>query len=352
MTQGEVSSGERTSSTTRARRRATDRGGRDGESRAWLIGMAAVLAPTIVGLAWLATSGLPWLALVIAVVLAGLTTWIAIPVRRARRRARQVQRWAARHGWFAESPDASTLLGGSEVLHGVVDGVPVTSCTTVYEPDWRRGLDTSRFRHLLMGRLPVRFPTLTMVPTGGPRRAPAGPDEGPAVQVEWSAFNDAWLVRCADAQFAHAFCHPRLMERLMQPDVRGLSVLVVDSDLAVHALGRTDLDSLEARAAVVRDLVELVPGFLVEEHWAPPWPRTQRPVPTAVLRGAMPGESTGWPTVIMTAISLAGVAWFVAGMVRVGAIDVALCTVGVIAVVGAIPLLRSRVVRRMRRDLW
>jgi hypothetical protein len=310
---------------------ATGRGSRDGESPALLISAGLVLALSAAALVCLAVNGLHWFSLALGVLLAGLAAWVAVPVRRSRRRARQVRHWAAEHGWLAEPPRSRMIIGGSEVLHRVVDGVPVTSCTTVYEPDWRRGVDTTRFRHLLMSALPVDFPVLTLVPTGGARRAPAGPDDGPALQVEWSAFNDAWLVQCADARFAHAFCHPRLMERLMRPDVAGLSVLVAGGDVTVHALGRTDLAALEARAAVVGDLVRLVP--------------------TAVLRGAIAGESTGWPTIAMTTIVLVGVGWFVAMMVRSGEVAFALGTVGVVAAVGAIPLLKSLAVRRRRKAL-
>ena len=166
------------------------------------------------------------------------------------------------------------------------------------------------------------------------------------MRFESAHFNAAWRVRCDHPYFAHAFCHPRLMERLLRPDLAGLSVLVAGGEIAVHAPGATALDAVEARAAVVADLVHLVPPHLSAEHSSRA-PAARR-VPTALLRGATPGETTGWPTVVMTAIVLAGVAWFVAMMVRAGEIGFALGTVGVIAAVAAPSVLDSRARRRWR----
>lgn len=317
-----------------------------GESPYLLAALACLLALTTGALVWLAAEGLVGLSVTIGCILAVIAVWIGVPIRRRRRRAREVTRWALDHGWRPDTSQSRSVLGGTEVLHGLVAGIPVTSCTTEYDPDWRRGVDTSRYRHLLMSSLDVDFPVLTMVPTGGTKRPPAGPADGPELLFESADFNAGWRVQCEDPQFAYAFCHPRLMERLLRPDVAGLSVLVAGGEVAVHATGATALDDVEARAAVVTDLVRLVPPHLSVEHrsWAPP----ARRVPTALLRGATPGETTGWPTVVMTTIVLAGVAWFVALMVRVGEIGFALGTVGVVAAFGAIPVLSSRAARRRR----
>lgn len=317
-----------------------------GESPYLLVALGCVLALSSGALVWLATQGLVGLSVTIGCVLAVIAVWIGVPIQRRRRRARELHRWALEHGWRPDTSQSRSVLGGTEVLHGLVDGIPVTSCTTEYDPDWRRGVDTTRYRHLLMSSLDVDFPVLTMVPTGGAKRPPTGPADGPELQFESADFNAGWRVQCADPQFAHAFCHPRLMERLLRPDVAGLSVLVAGGEVAVHAPGATALDDVEARAAVIADLVRLVPPHLTVEHrsWAPP----ARRVPTALLRGATPGETTGWPTVVMTTIVLAGVAWFVALMVRVGEIGFALGTVGVVTAVGAVPVLSSRAARRRR----
>lgn len=317
-----------------------------GESPYLLVALGCLLALTTSALVWLAAQGLVGLSVAIGGVLAMIAVWIGVPIRRRRRRAREINRWALEHRWRPDSSPARSVFGGTEVLRRVVGGIPVTSCTTEYDPDWRRGVDTTRYRHLLMSSLSTDFPLLTMAPTRGAKRPPAGPADGPELQFESAGFNAAWRVECADPRFGHAFCHPRLMERLLQPDVAGLSVLIAGGEVAVHAPEATALDAVEARAAVVADIVRLVPPHLLVEHgsWAPP----ARRVPTALLRGATPGETTGWPTVVMTTIVLAGVTWFVALMVRVGEIGFALGTVGVVAAVAAVPVLSSRAARRRR----
>jgi hypothetical protein len=73
-------------------------------------------------------------------------------------------------------------------------------------------------------------------------------------------------VHCADATFAHAFCHPRVMERLMSPDARGVSLLVEGRDIIVHAPGPTDVDAVESRAELAAELVRLIPPYLVARH--------------------------------------------------------------------------------------
>lgn len=313
-----------------------------------VVGACLLFGAPGAALVWLATQGLGPLAAVMGVILAGLATWVVVPEMRSRRRDQEVTRWASTHGWRRDGRLRGPVIGGSEVLLRAVRGVPITSCATVYESDWRRGLDTTRFRHVVMTSLPAALPVLTITPTGGVRRAPAGPDDGPARPLEWAEFNDSWNVQCEDPQFAHAFCHPRLMERLMAEDASGMSVLVAGPDIAVHAPGRTDLDALDVRVALLADLVELVPRFLVEDH-AAPQPQGRRPAPTIYLRGAVAGEATGWPTIVMTAIMLAAVGWFVVTMARAGAVDVALGTVTVVLLVGAIPFFGGRAARRRRK---
>lgn len=314
-----------------------------------MLGGIFVLCASGIGL--LAAHGFVGLSAVVGTILAVLAAWILVPLVRRRRRTRAVHLWAREHGWHVVSVRAQTLRGETEVLRGVVDGLSVTSCTTAYAPDWRRGLDTTGFRHVLVSNVEANFPTLTIDPTRGVRRPPAGPDEGTDLRFESAVFDASWRVQCADARFAHDFCHPRVMERLMRPDVAGMSLLVTGGTIAVHAPGATILDAVESRAAVLADLVRLVPPYLVVDHPARLWSVRGRRSATSVLRGAIPGETTGWPTVVMTTIVLGCVAWFIAIMALAGAKEVALVTVGVVVCASAGPLLSSLSVRRRRRNL-
>ena len=314
-----------------------------------LVGVFGLCGAT---LKFLATNDLVLLWVVIGTILATVAVWILVPARRNSRRTREISLWAHEHGWHADVQHTLTHARETEVLRGVVEGISVTSCTTTYSPDWRRGLDTTRFRHVLTSTLDASFPVLTIVATGGARRPPAGPDEDSDLRFESALFDAGWRVQCADAQFAYAFCHPRVMERLMRPDVAGMSILVSGGDVAVHAPGATALTAVESRAAVLVDLVRLVPPYLVVDHPGHLWRGQRVPLaPTSVLRGSTPGETTGWPTVIMTTIVLGCVAAFVVFMVLVGETTFALGTVAVIAAVSAVPVLSSRSVRRRRRNL-
>ena len=321
------------------------------ENSSLLVVSGGLLALGSVGIGLLATHHLVVLSVVMGTILAALTAWILVPLRRGRRRTREVRLWAHEHGWRVDSLRTQALSRETEVLRGEVDGISVTSSTTTYTPDWRRGLDTTRFRHVLMSGLDANFPVLTIDPTGGARRPPAGPDIGPDLRFESALFDAGWRVKCADARFAHNFCHPRVMERLMRPDMAGMSLLVSGGNIAVHAPGATALDAVESRAAVLADLVRLVPPYLMVDHPGYFWTIQSGRVATSVLRGAVPGETTGWPTVVMTAVVLGFVAWFVTIMVLAGAMGVALVTVAVVACASAGPILSSRSVRRRRRKL-
>ena len=304
------------------------------------------------GVGFLAAHGLVGLSAVVGTTsFAVLATWLLMPRWRGRRRARAVQLWAREHGWHIASLQAQTMDGETEVLRGVADGVSVTSYTATFTPDWRRGLDTTRFRHVLTCNLDASFPALTIDPRRGARRPPAGPAEGDHVRLDSPLFDARWRVQCADARFAHDFCHHLVMERLMRPDVAGMSLLVAGGEIALHAPGATALDSVESRAGVLADLVHLIPSCLTVDHPVRRWTVQRAGAATSVLRGAIPGETTGWPTVVMTTVVLGFVTWFIAAMVLAGAIAVALVTVGVVACASALPILSSRSVRRQRRNL-
>lgn len=316
------------------------------------VALSTAIALCVGGIWFLAASGLVGLSVVVGTsAFVGLASWLVVPRWRGRRRARAVLLWAREHGWQVAWLQAQTTDGATEVLHGVVDGVSVTSYAATFTPDWRRGLDTTRFRHVLTCTVDASFPALTIDPRRGARRPPAGPAEGDDVHVDSPLFDARWRVQCADARFAHDFCHPLIMERLMRPDVAGMSLLVAGGEIALHAPGATPLDAVESRAAALADLVHLIPSHLVVDH--PVHRRTTRRerAATSVLRGAVPGETTGWPTVVMTTVVLGFVAGFVAIMVVAGAIEVALVIVGVVACASALPILSSSSVRNRRRNL-
>lgn len=211
-----------------------------------------------------------------AACLALVVTGVLAVVRRRRRRRNAAENWAHEHGWHYAAVSAAVPRSGSNVLRGTVDGVDVASYTTVAAPDLRSETTAAKPRHAVSGLVPgAYFPELVILPEALSRR-PGAAALDPDIQFESAAFNARWRVHCADATFAHAFCHPRLMARLMEPDAAGVSVLVERRDVVVHAPGLMRLDLVEERAALVADLVHLVPPYLLHEHPGPT--RRRRPV--------------------------------------------------------------------------
>lgn len=174
--------------------------------------------------------------------------------------------WADEHGWHYD-PDVVVPRSGRDVLRTVLGGVAVTSYTTTAAPDLTSDVAVAP-RHAVLATVPADFPWLVVLPEALTRRPGAAPF-APDIQFESAEFNARWRVHCADATFAHAFCHPRVMERLMRADAAGVSVLVEGRDIVVHAPGPTALDAVEARAALGADLARLVPPYLVARYPAP-----------------------------------------------------------------------------------
>lgn len=209
-----------------------------------------------------------WAGLAVAVTVL-FPVAVYVTSRRARRSA-DVDAWAEARGWSYVRATSAVPRAGRDVLRAVRDGVEVVSYETIAAPDLgSESLELTR--HAVAAAVPGDLPTLTILPETAIREAGAA-RRARGIQFESAAFNARWRVHCDDDRFAHAFCHPRLMERLMQPDADGVSVLVDGRDVVVHAPGPQDLEVLDARAALTVDLVRLVPAYLLEQHP----PRTSR----------------------------------------------------------------------------
>lgn len=241
-----------------------------------LVPVVAVTIWTVIGLVALVATT-PAAGLIVAFVVVVGAVAVGLELRR-RRRSDSVERWAAANRWGYENQSALLLsrwtvapFGRSgrrearDVLRREIRGVPVTSFTFSVVTDTVADTALIGERHVLMTELPVRFPALTLTPEGSPRRHGA---LGllPDIELESGEFNDRWRVQCADQRFAHAFCHPRLMARLLADDARRVSVLVEGRDVVVHAPGPTDLERLEERAALLVDLAGLVPPYVAADR--------------------------------------------------------------------------------------
>jgi hypothetical protein len=277
---------------------------------------------------------------VAAAIVLSVINAVAGKARRARRAARR--QWAETHGWQSGASHAGRVTGGGELLARRVGDVEVTSYVATYSADWRRGMDSTRYRHTLVATIDAScFPLLTIDPRAGLHKPPEAVNPGSVVILESADFNDAWLVRSSDPQFAHAFCHPRLMARLLEPDAADLSVLVHAESVAVHALGRTDLESIEARAAVLVDIVRLLPAHLREQYasrWAQQGRRRLWRSPHLELRGGK-APATGWATIALATLALTSAGGLLVEIARDGGLWFSLGSVAVIAGVVLLALL-------------
>lgn len=237
-----------------------------------VFGVAAFTLHPVIGIAYV----LAW---------AGVAALVEVGRRRRRERRALFTAWAAAHGW--EYDEHSAVLVGrwtawpfrganrtaTDVLRGVVDGCPVASFTHggSLSPRVRRAGASGL--HVVMTTLPTAFPSLTITPEDGYSRTAVAVGVRD-IQLESAEFNARWRVVSADPRFAHAVLQPHLMARLLEPDVEGMSVLVEDRDIALFAPGRTRPADVEPRAALLAELVRMVPRYLPDDH--PARVRTRR----------------------------------------------------------------------------
>lgn len=216
----------------------------------------------------------PWAIAITAGILLVVAALAYASSRATRRRRREVQRWADAHGWSTDVKH-SPLTGrweappfghsGGQVARDAVGRTDGRG--TVYSFTYRCPTD----RQVVMTTCPMYLgPAVWLTPEDGASRA-AEAVGGQDVVVEWAEFNDRWRVESDDAKFAHAVLHPKMMERLMEHDCRGMSMLVENADVVVHAPGRTAFDRIEPMANLVLDVATLLPGFVLQDN--PPLPR-------------------------------------------------------------------------------
>lgn len=211
------------------------------------------------------------LGLVVAVGGLVLTIWS----QAARRR--MLSTWAARNGWtYADSDDSLVTLsqrdpfgeghhrGTAEVLRGRFDGREVVSF--VYR--WRTGSgkeEQHHSAHVVAVALPTCLPIVEVVPEGlGARLAAAF--GGQDLRFESEEFNRAFRIQAYDERTAYAIVHPRLMERLLEPDGRLVAWRTDGTWILSWRTGATDLDSLASRLSVMGAVVSAIPRHVWQDH--------------------------------------------------------------------------------------
>jgi len=193
------------------------------------------------------------------------------------RREEATKAWAGRIGWTFVGADSSLAqrwtgtpfgTGGSrrtsEVVVGTYSGRPARSFAYQYTTNRGKERQTYAF-HVVTLALPAYLPNVQLTPDGfGAKleRALGGQD----MVFESEDFNRAWRVETSDPSVAHAVVHPRLMERLLQSDARGLMLRIEGTDILCWSAGSPDLDQVARRLGVLNAVVNAVPRHVWLDH--------------------------------------------------------------------------------------
>lgn len=229
---------------------------------------------------------LPWVILPVVVV-GGL--WYQL------RRNRRIRAWAAASGWTYVGRDGSLVnrwrgepfgkgdsRTASDVLVGRWAGRPAVSFTYSF----RTGSDddeSTHTYHVIALPLPAYLATLELTPEDvGTRLARVFGRQD--IQFESEEFNRAWRVTSPNPKFAHDVVHPRLMERLMRADARGVRLRISGTDILTWTEGVTDLERIAGRLGLMTAVIESVPRYVWQDHGYDPGP----PVPGRGREGQLP----------------------------------------------------------------
>ena len=210
-------------------------------------------------------------------VLVGLGLWMQD------RRNQAIQAWARSIGWTYLGTDPTLPhrwrcrpfgIGDSrranELITGVYQGRPAIGFRYSYTTGSGKNTSTSVF-HVAVVPLPAYLPNLELTPEGiGARLAKTFGGED--IQFESEDFNQAWRVRAGVAKFAHDVVHPRVMERLLHDDARGLSLGIEGTDLLCWATGVPRWEALAGRLQVMNAVVDAIPRYVWLDHGYDPGP--------------------------------------------------------------------------------
>jgi len=218
---------------------------------------------------------------------------------------RRLRAWAKACGWWYVARDDSWTtisrdppfgrgpgVHADDVVHGVFEGVPVTSFdlrTTL----WLGYARHTVHRHVVVLRLPAPLPVVQVRPEG----------LGSAVDAlrgKEDLDTESDGVSCEDPSTASAVLHPRLIERLLRPDARDVTWRTDGHWLVSWTQGGLDVDAMAARAGLLTAILASVPRHVWHDQgYDPPLVAPPRPAPGPQLPriGAEPppDATTGYP---------------------------------------------------------
>lgn len=193
------------------------------------------------------------------------------------KRRERLAQWAAANGWLYVDSDP-TLVRLSErypfgdgharrtgeVMRGRFGGAEALS----FAYSWKTGSgksESSHTVHVIGLALPAYLPIVEVAPENvfdKMAKAFGGQD----IRFELEEFNRAFRVQAYDERTAHAVIHPRLMERLLRADARGLSWRTEGTWILSWQAGATDLDTMASRFGVLSAVVAAIPRHVWQDH--------------------------------------------------------------------------------------
>lgn len=233
------------------------------------------------GLSFGASLGVPPIAFFL-VFSAGV---VAVAIYSAQRNAKRLEAlaaWARQAGWSYDGRDdtlawSMTLdpfgrgdrIEGRDVVRGSWQGMPACSFTyasiDVSRDSEGRAQESSSLYHVVMLDLPAALPMVEVTPEGfGAKLVKAA--GGTDINFESDDFNRTYRIDASDAVVAHAVIHPRLMERLLQPDVRGTAWRINGSRILTWRSGATEPAAIAPALALLTTVVQSVPRHVWLDH--------------------------------------------------------------------------------------
>ena len=212
--------------------------------------------------------GVPFL--IVIIVVAGIAI---LGYLHHKKRKEAIRAFAARRGWafqdrvpaLANRWQCPPFQSGrsqraTEVLTGPFHGEQAVSFNYQYSTGSGKNQTTHHF-HVVALHLPVPLPWLRLTPENfgtSVARFFGGQD----ITFESQAFNDTWRVQGPENQFPYDFIHPRMMDRLMQPDAVGTNITVHGQDILLHVSGRQDIARIDYCLNLLLGVVQQVPRHL------------------------------------------------------------------------------------------
>lgn len=248
-------------------------------------------------------------ALAIGVVGALITVGVAaVDTVWGQQQRRDANRFAERHGWSSEEHtreydrrfttfpfDGGTESRAEIILRGTLNGVQCASFTHIRASADNEGHKLEEPFQVALVEIPVDLPFLELVPESVAQKF-AKAFGGRDLDVESHEFNRQWRVVCGDPRYAHSVLHPRMIQRLLQPDALELTIRIEHGAILVWQGGRLATDSLARRLEVATGIARRIPEHVVRTYGTPWVPRGagrfRAYPPTAPAWATTPGALT------------------------------------------------------------